>query len=149
MQQSLEHVAGAVGTLADETRALAREVRVENRERRRQNLYQILLSGLVLLLLGLVIVQALRQSAEQEARSQAAADQRAAQLALAEQINDCIAPQGACYQRNQARQTELLAQLVQSNVIAQRCAVAADGNVTAFDTCLKNNGIAPPATPPR
>ncbi len=147
MSDNLERVASAVSTLATETRDLAAEVRADNLGRKRQNMLQTVLVCLVLaglVLLGLLVV---RQQADLSARSKSAAEQRHAQLALSEQINDCISPTGACYKRNQANQGAVIQHLVQLNATASRCAVQADGNLDRFDACLKAHGITLPPPP--
>lgn len=141
MLESLEQVAAAVGTLASETRTLANEVRIENQERKRQLVLQMVLTALTLTMLVLLVVQVFRQASDATHRSQVASEQRQAQLALAQQINDCISPQGVCYQRNQAAQAAAIQQLIESSVNANRCSVEAAGSVTAFDACLKAKGI--------
>lgn len=143
MFDSLEQVAAAVGTLATETRSLAQEVRIENRERKKQNVFQILLTALVLIMMVLLVVQVFRQSSDQAARAKAATEQRRAQLELSQQINDCINPGGACYQRSRTAQGNFLQNVLDAN----RCTVEADGNPAAFDACLKAKGITV-VTPP-
>ncbi len=144
MLENLEKVATAVSTLATETRDLAAEVRTENLGRKRQNKQQTALVCLVLaglVLLGLLLV---RQQSDFTARSKAAAEQRQAQFALSEQINDCISPTGACYRRNQTNQAEIIRQLVQVSVVANRCSVLAGDDVPRFDACLKEHGVTIP-----
>ncbi len=147
MLENLERVASAVSTLATETRDLAAEVRTENLGRKKQNSLQTVLVCLVLaglVLLGLMLV---RQQVDLSNRSKAAAEQRKAQYALSQQINDCIAPNGVCYQRNQTNQAEVLRLLVQTSVVANRCSVLAGDDVVRFDACLKQNGVSIPPTP--
>ncbi len=144
MLENLERVASAVSMLATETRDLAAEVRTENLGRKRQNKQQTVLVCLVLV--GLVIMGLLlvRQQADLSARSKAAAEQRKAQFALSQQINDCITPTGGCYQRNQTNQAEVIRQLVQVSVVANRCSVLAEDDVAQFDACLKQHGVTIP-----
>ncbi len=148
MLENLERVASAVSMLAIETRELAAEVRTENLGRKKQTSLQTVLVCLVLaglVLLGLLVV---RQQVDLSERGRVAAEQRRAQFALSEQINDCISPAGGCYQRNQAGQAEVLRLLVQTSVVANRCSVLAGDDVARFDACLKQNGVSVPPTPP-
>jgi hypothetical protein len=140
-ETSLERVASAVGTLADETRLLMREVRSENEGRKRQN--RLLLALVVLTLLGVVGVVAVvvRQGADAAVRSGIAAEQRAAQLRVSEQLNDCVNPGGACYRRSQANQAEAINQLIIAAVVIERCGVRAGDDVAAFDACVKAAGL--------
>ncbi len=147
MSDNLERVASAVSTLATETRDLAAEVRADNLGRKRQNTLQTILVCLVLAGLVLLSVLLIRQQTDLAQRSKAAAEQRKAQFELSQQINDCIAPTGACYQRNQANQGEVLRLLVQTSVVANRCSVLAGNDVARFDACLKQNGVSIPPTP--
>jgi type II secretory pathway pseudopilin PulG len=148
MLQSLEHVAEAVGKLADETRDLSLEVRTDNAERKRQSRQQMLLIVIALVVLALLVAVVVRQQVDLTSRSQAAAVQRQAQIEVANQINDCINPAGACYKRSQANQQAIISRIVQGEIAANRCGVQANGDVAKFDACLKAHGLAPTPPPP-
>lgn len=147
-EASLERVASAVGTLASETRSLVSEVRTDNAGRKRQNRLLILMVALVLVGVLTNALQVVRQRADTAERSQVASDQRAAQLALAEQINDCLNPAGVCYQRSQKRQAALIAQLVQGVIAVNRCGAVAGTDVKAYDACIKAAGLPAPTASP-